>query len=62
MACGMVLTKKQKERCLRKVQHHLPTSSSNKDLCQLSVVGTNVFMSEKAHAMKLIEQVEAEAR
>ena len=41
---------------LRKLQDHLPTSSCNEDLLQLQVVGTNVFESEKACALRLIER------
>ena len=51
-----VLEESQKDKCLTKVQDHLPTSSTNENLVKLSVVGTNVFESEKAHALQLIEQ------
>ena len=49
-----ILQDTQKEKCLTKVQDHLPTSSTNENLIKLSLVGTNVFQSEKAHALRLI--------
>ena len=53
-----ILQDSQKEKCLIKVQDHLPTSSTNENLIKLSVVGTNVFESEKAYALQLIQQNE----
>ena len=53
-----ILSESQKEKCIQKVKDHLPTSSSNDTLTKLSVVGTNVFESEKSHALKLNSQVD----
>ena len=55
MANG-ALSPGSKDGCLKKLQDHFPTSSTNDDLIRLSVVGTNVFESERAHAIKLVKQ------
>ena len=53
-----ILNEFQKEKCIKKLLEHLPTSSTNETLAKLSVIGTNVFESEKSHALRLISQVD----
>ena len=48
-------SEKQQDSCLDKLYEHLPCPSTNEDLAKLSVVGTNVFNSEKDCALRLIE-------
>ena len=56
MAKGTDKRTSSKDDCLKKLKDHIPTSSTNNELIKLSVVGTSVFDSEKAHAIKLIKQ------
>lgn len=55
---GAAQNETQRSECLKKVQSHLPTSSTNEDLVKLQIVGSSVFDSEKSHVMKLIAQAE----
>lgn len=49
-------SEKRQDSCRDKLYEHLPGPGTNEELAQLSVVGTNVFNSEKACALRLIEQ------
>lgn len=45
-----------REQYMKQLHQHLATASTNEDLAQLQVVGTNVYQSEKGAAEHLIQQ------
>ena len=47
---------KSRDECVRLLHSHLASTSTNEELAHLQVQGTNVYESEKAHAMCLIEK------